>query len=105
MRSSSHSEQYALLRYFPGDFLLETERQGAVALPVLLPLLGNRSSNVTIEEMVKPSRDDFPGLRKALNFLKFDPSQVETLFNGIGSVVNLVGGVVSIVGAVSAVAD
>jgi hypothetical protein len=91
----------------PGDSMFETNRLEA-APPIVVPQRlyeGNGTEDESIFDFVKPEKDDFKGLSKALAFLKFTPDEQEVLFNVIGSTINIVAGVVSIVGAVGAAVD
>jgi hypothetical protein len=93
----------------PGDPMLERVRidLAAAADPPLQTTFGGGGPDDegSILDFVKPEKDDFKGLSKGLQFLKFTPSEQEVLFNVIGSTVNIVAGIVTIVGAVGAAID
>ncbi len=93
----------------PGDAMLESARIDIAALtePPLQKVYGGGVSDddSDILDFVKPEKDDFKGLSKALAFLKFTPDEQEVLFNVIGSTINIAAGIVSIVGAAGAAVD
>jgi hypothetical protein len=66
---------------------------------------GSEPDDLNLIDFVKPEKDDFKALSKALAFLKFSPSEQEALFNVIGSTINIAAGIVSIVGAAGAAID
>ncbi|MCH5375582.1 MAG: hypothetical protein JJ992_16550, partial [Planctomycetes bacterium] len=93
----------------PGDPMLESARIDLAALtePPSQKLYGGGGGTTDdgILDFVKPEKDDFKGLSKALAFLKFTPAEQETLFNVIGSTINIAAGIVSVVGAAGAAVD
>lgn len=103
MRTGSKLQQ-ARLAYTPGEPLLESARE---PLPAYLRVHGGGkgSKEISFFEIFEPGKDEFKGLKKGLEFLKFTPSEQEVMFNVIGGAVNLAAGLISIVGAATAALD
>ena len=102
MRSRHIAIQPGVFPYKPGEPLLEIHRIAALEPAVFLE---QKDEDGGLLEFLKPEPDDYKGLSKTLAFLKFSPSEAETLYNVIGGTISTVAGVMSIVGAVGAVAD
>ncbi|MBB3224977.1 hypothetical protein [Pseudoduganella umbonata] len=105
---TTHISQPAFSAWRPGDPMLERIRT-ELSPPAEAPLQnfygGGSSEDVGLIDIPKPEKDDFKGLSKTLQFLKFTASEQEVLFNVIGSTINIAAGIVSIVGAVGAAID
>lgn len=105
MGAAMKSIKAASIRPFTaGDALLESERESVGGL--VFYGNGGESADVGLIDIVLPKiEEDYPALKKGLQYLKFTDSEVETLYNVIGGAINTVGGIISIVGAAGAVVD
>lgn len=104
--------------YEPGDSIFEVDRLTSKGFTAELAQGGDRvgvqrlfggpgsDEDVDFSDIWTPDKKaDFKGLSKALKFLKFSPSEAETLFNVIGASVNIAVGIVSVVGAIGGALD
>lgn len=74
-----------------GDAFSETERAKTAVEP--------KKKDGDIFDSFIPSDDQFKALSKGIDFFKFDPDTAKSLFNAIGSAVNIAAGVVTVIGA------
>jgi hypothetical protein len=74
-----------------GDPFSEKERSKTAAAP--------KSKSGDIADSFLPDKDQFKSLAKGIAFFKFDEDTAQSLYNAIGSAINIASGVISVIGA------
>jgi hypothetical protein len=83
--------------FLSGDPFSETERVKTAAAP--------KKKSDDIVDAFLPDKDQFKALSKGIAFFKFNEDTAQSLFNAIGSVINLASGVMSVIGAYKSAVD
>ncbi|MFF2450282.1 hypothetical protein ACFVSW_24870 [Neobacillus sp. NPDC058068] len=103
MRKRLEVSNIGFTPFRPGEPLFETER---IASQNYLPVLKNEKQDVGgFWDFIKPDKDEYKGISKALKFLKFNEDEAKKLYDLIGGAINLASSIFSVVGMINTVTD